>query len=174
MAHDEWSVDDIYRHLVGLRGPQKALPELVTALRSGRLLVTMRVHDIYDGRVTWRRELAAHWFRDYFGVALVDGKAKLVVIRALVGFHESTFTIPGWRVLRLWPKSPSSEAENECWAWLEVLAKGYPDRPPKPRPKLWAQAQQRWPRLSQRAFDRGWRRVVEAGAGWARPGRPKR
>jgi hypothetical protein len=129
MAHDEWSVDDIYRHLVGLRGPQRALPELVTALHSGRLLLTMRVHDIYDGRVTWRRELAAHW---NLGVALVDGKAKLVVTRALVGFNESTFTIPGWRVLRLWPKSPSVKAENECWAWLEVLAKGHPDRPPKP------------------------------------------
>jgi hypothetical protein len=121
--------------------------------------------------------LAAHWFSDYLSLQLVDGEAKLVAARALVGFHESEFTVPARRVRQLWPKSPSAKAANECWAWLEQLAKDHPDRQPQLKPQLWKEAKRRWPSLSKRGFNRGWAKAVRAAAGWTRPvrrGRPRR
>jgi hypothetical protein len=179
MADDdaEWDLDRAYRHVVKLRGPQTALPELVTALHSGRLILTMTTRNPYDARVTWRGELAAHWFSGYLNLHLVEGAAKLVPARALVGFHESEFTVPARRVRQLWPKSPSAKTEAECWAWLEQIAKDHPDRQPKPKPELWKEAKQRWPKLFKRAFDRCWAKAVRAAPGWAsheRRGRPRR
>ena len=128
--------------------------------------------------VTWRGELAAHWFSGYLNLHLVEGAAKLVPARALVGFHESEFTVPARRVRQLWPKSsPSAKAEADCWAWLEQIAKDHPDRQPKPKPRMWGEAKARWPRLSRRAFDRCWAKAVRAAPGWARHerrGRPRR
>jgi hypothetical protein len=178
MADDktDWDIDRVYRYLVDRCGPQAALPELVTALHSGRLTIIMTTRDGYDGRVTWRGELGADWFRGYLDVRLTpEGEARVIMTRALVGFGDSMFTVPAWRVRRLWPKSSSAKAEAaECWTWLEQLAKDHPDRQPKPKPSMWGEAKARWPRLSRRAFDRGWCNVIEAGATWARPGRPKR
>jgi hypothetical protein len=139
----------------------------------------MTTRDSHDGRVTWRGELAAHWFSDYLSLQLVDGEAKLVAARALVGFPESEFTVLARRVRQLWPKSPSAKAANECWAWLEQLAKDHSDRQPKPKPELWTEAKQRWPRLSKRDFNRGWAKALRAAPGWAtgpvrRRGRPRR
>jgi hypothetical protein len=173
----EWNLARAFRYVAKLRGLQEALPELVTALRSGRLVLVMTTRDSHDGRVTWRGELAAHWFSDYLSLQLVEGEAKLVPTRTLVGFHEGVFTVPAQRVRRLWPKSPSVKAENECWAWLEQLAKDHPDRQPQPKPQLWKEAKRRWPSLSKRGFNRGWAKAVRAAAGWARPmrrGRPRR
>jgi hypothetical protein len=116
MADDdaEWDLDRAFRYVAKLRSPQAALPELVTALQSGRLVLVMTTRD--DGRVTWRGELAAHWFSDYLSLHLVEGEAKLVPTRALAGFHESEFTVLARRVRQLWPKFPSAKAEAECWA----------------------------------------------------------
>jgi hypothetical protein len=176
MADDaaEWDLNRAFRYVAKLRGPQEALPELVAALQSGRLTIVMTTRGDYDGRVTWRGELAAHWFSDYLSLHLIEGRARLVQTRALVGFHESEFTVPAQRVRRLWPTSPSAKAEAECWTWLEQLAKDHLDRPPKPKSDLWKEAKQRWPGLSKRGFDRGWVKAVRAAAGWARRRRPKR
>jgi hypothetical protein len=176
MADDaEWDLDRAFRYVAKLRGLQEALPELRDALHSGRLILVMTTRDAYDGRVTWRGELAAHWFSDYLSLQLVEGEAKLVPTRTLVGFHEGVFTVPAQRVRQLWSESPSStNAEAECLVWLEQLAKDQPDRQPKPKSGLWTEARQRWPHLSKRGFDRGWSKAVRAWALPVRRGRPRR
>ena len=113
MADDktDWDIDRAFRYVAKLHGPQEALPELVTALHSGRLTIIMTTRDGYDGRVTWRGELGADWFRDYLDVRLTpEGEAHVIMTRALVGFGDSMFTVPAWRVRRLWPKSSSAKA----------------------------------------------------------------
>jgi hypothetical protein len=37
-ADAEWDLDRAFRHVAKLRGPQEALPELLAALHSGRLV----------------------------------------------------------------------------------------------------------------------------------------
>jgi hypothetical protein len=106
-------------------------------------------------------------------VQLVEGKVELILTPALEGFHESTFTASPSDVQRLWPTSPSAKAELECRGRLEGLARESPERSPRTKSRLWQEAKRQWPKLSERAFDRCWQRVVKRGASWNRAGRHK-
>jgi hypothetical protein len=83
MADDktDWDIDRAFRYVAKLRGPQEALPELATALHSGRLTIIMTTRDGYDGRVTWRGELGADWFRGPRGRGAGDHDPRLGRIR---------------------------------------------------------------------------------------------
>ena len=84
-------------------------------------------------------------------------------------------------VLRRWPdpkrkkSSPplgTVAAENACRSWLKELMKAGPERP-RSKQTLCDEAKKRFPRLSQRAFDRAWTYAIsESGAElWSAPGR---
>jgi hypothetical protein len=84
-------------------------------------------------------------------------------------------------VLRRWPadqeNTPSPEvgtvgAEHGCRLWLTKLMKADSDRP-RPKHALRKEAEDRFPRLSKRGFDRAWDSAVrESGARkWSAPGR---
>jgi hypothetical protein len=86
MADDdaEWDIDRAYRYVAKQRGRQEALPELVTALHFGRLTIIMTTRDGYDGRVTWRGELGADWFREYLNVKLTRFSHRIISLGTIL------------------------------------------------------------------------------------------
>jgi hypothetical protein len=171
-SDERWDINDVYQHLLSaLDNTEEALPTLWTAIHSGLLPITATQYDA-GGAIVAQHELELHWYQHSLALHLRDGRADLFPTRALDHFDETTFTVPASLVRKRRPISPTAKAERDCGDWLMELARGSSDKPPKTKPVLLKEAQSRWPKLSERGFNREWAKVVQAGAKWDRPGRP--
>jgi hypothetical protein len=76
------------------------------------------------------------------------------------------------------PKRVETKAssEKQCRAWLEGEMTASPNDPRQLRPEWLQEAKERWPDLSERAFDRAWAAsILKTGAAaWSSPGPRKR
>jgi hypothetical protein len=82
-------------------------------------------------------------------------------------------------VLKTWPESAqrrapgSSKAKGDCWRWLTEMMNEWPNRRPKPKGKLLAEAVTKIPGLTERGFNEAWKEAINGtGARWNKPGRP--
>ena len=180
-------------------GPTEAFPEAFqkSAFQSGAFQSA-------SAGESMSYELDASWFPNHLtlrpreggGVEIFPTRAiragpeiPLAILKEIVGseavaeevetsidrFNEIKFTARASVVRRLWPTTSIAGAQAACRGWLKGIAKEFPDRPPYTKAEMWAQARKRWPKLSERAFDRSWARVIkECGVKWGRPGRPRK
>ncbi len=69
--------------------------------------------------------------------------------------------------------TPSTKAELDCRNWLIPQMRDSPERAPKTKAEMQADALRKSPRLSERGFDRAWKAALEVtGAKWNAPGPP--
>ena len=69
-----------------------------------------------------------------------------------------------------------ASSEKQCELWLEAEMAACPKDPKKLRPEWLKEAQERWPDLSKRIFDRLWSAAIRktGASAWSAPGRRKR
>jgi hypothetical protein len=162
----------------GRWAPTKAsIHELLSALRAGKL----PSHGLFEGEriphpietAVWANfEIVAKPMRFIGHPSLMP-----IVIAQSLGAPRTRLlftTVPAAKVRKLWPLAKrTAAAETQCREYLVTAMRRSPDRQPKPQRDFLADCQERFPGLSERAFERAWAnaKILTGAAGWGRPGR---
>jgi hypothetical protein len=172
-AVNGWTIDE---RLLG-----ETLSEIHQALRAGEI----HAYGISGSDPTVREIPRVTWFAYEIWYELRNGLIHLHVVREGADFPDYSLThlrLDRREVISRWPAPgqaaviPSSAgAEYECVGWLRELMGSSPHGP-RQKSNVKAEALQKFPKLSDRGFDRAWTRAItESGADdWSRPGRRRR
>jgi hypothetical protein len=153
-----------------------SIRELLSALRSGKLAA----HGMFEGERIPHPIETAVWsnFEIVVKPMRFTGHTSLmpIVIAQKRGAPQTRLlaTVPAAKVRKLWPAAKRTVvAETRCREYLVTEMRRSPERQPKSKRDFLADCLERFPGLSERAFERAWAKAktLTGAAGWGKAGR---
>ena len=180
-----WVAERTREAVDGVSIDEERLPDIVTEIQSALTAGEVRAFAHTPNDPVPRELPSMTWAVYQLAIEEQDSLLRIIPLRASGSPSDEPVLLDLFvireDVLRRWPDAEASTqpvkpgtigSENACRLWLVGLMKTHPNNP-RPKEASRQEAEERYPNLGKRGFDRAWSAAIKETAAekWSAPGR---